>query len=52
MKLHPIPGGAVARPFVDPPQHLDMDLYLRVAPGTLLRKRLLVEEGGLKGLRN
>ncbi|MCE5190336.1 MAG: lysine--tRNA ligase [Actinomycetia bacterium] len=39
--LHPIPGGASARPFVTHHNALDMDLYLRIAPELYL-KRLLV----------
>lgn len=42
--MHPIPGGAAARPFVTHHNTLDMDLYLRIAPELYL-KRLLV--GGL-----
>jgi len=42
--LHPIPGGALARPFVTHHNTLDMKLYLRIAPELYL-KRLLV--GGL-----
>lgn len=39
--LHPIPGGANARPFVTHHNALDMDLYMRIAPELYL-KRLLV----------
>jgi lysyl-tRNA synthetase class 2 len=39
--LHPIPGGATARPFVTHHNALDKDFYLRVAPELNL-KRLLV----------
>lgn len=39
--LHPIPGGATARPFVTHHNALDMDFYLRIAPELYL-KRLLV----------
>ena len=39
--LHPIPGGAVARPFVTHHNTYDMDLYLRIAPELYL-KRLVV----------
>lgn len=39
--LHPIPGGAVARPFVTHHNALHMDLYLRIAPELYLKKLVI-----------
>ncbi len=36
--MHPIPGGAAARPFVTHHNALDMELYLRIAPELYLKQ--------------
>lgn len=39
--MHPIPGGALATPFVTHHNTLDMDLYLRIAPELYLKKLIV-----------
>jgi len=40
--MHPIPGGAAAKPFVTHHNALDIEVYLRISAGELWQKRLLI----------
>ena len=35
--MHPIPGGAAARPFITHHNALDIDIYMRIAPEFILK---------------
>lgn len=36
--MHPIPGGAAARPFITHHNALDIDIYMRIAPELYLKR--------------
>jgi lysyl-tRNA synthetase class 2 len=44
--LHPIPGGAIARPFVTHHNALGADFYLRIAPELYLKRLVMVDLNG------
>ncbi len=43
--MHPLPGGALAEPFITHHKALDIDLYLRIAPEIYLKKLVV---GGME----